>query len=88
MLKEYKTKSSVSELLNLKELYLKIAKIINTATKEKLANGFHEKFNKLVMFEKHGQPSKYWRNIYDKNDSQISELLIFGVPSNNDASNT
>ena len=40
------------------------------------------------MFEKHGQPSKYWRNIYDKNDSQISELLIIGVPSNNDASNT
>ena len=27
-------------------------------------------------------------NIDDKNDSQISELLLFGVSSNNDASNT
>ena len=27
-------------------------------------------------------------NIHDKNDSQISELLLFGVFSNNDASNT
>ena len=27
-------------------------------------------------------------NIHDKNDSQISELLLFGVSSNNDASNT
>ena len=27
-------------------------------------------------------------NIQDKNDSQISELLLFGVSSNNDASNT
>ena len=27
-------------------------------------------------------------NINDKNDSQISELLLFGVSSNNDASNT
>ena len=27
-------------------------------------------------------------NIYDKNDSQISELLLFGVSSNNDASDT
>ena len=27
-------------------------------------------------------------NIHDKNDSQISELLPFGVSSNNDASNT
>ena len=26
-------------------------------------------------------------NIHDKNDSQISELLLFGVSSNNDASN-
>ena len=27
-------------------------------------------------------------NIHDRNDSQISELLLFGVSSNNDASNT
>ena len=27
-------------------------------------------------------------NIHDKNDSQISELILFGVSSNNDASNT
>ena len=27
-------------------------------------------------------------NIHDKNDSQISELLLFGLSSNNDASNT
>ena len=27
-------------------------------------------------------------NIHDKNDSQISELLLFCVSSNNDASNT
>ena len=27
-------------------------------------------------------------DIHDKNDSQISELLLFGVSSNNDASNT
>ena len=27
-------------------------------------------------------------NIHDKNDSQISELLLFGISSNNDASNT
>ena len=27
-------------------------------------------------------------NIHDKNDSQISELLLFGASSNNDASNT
>ena len=27
-------------------------------------------------------------NIHDKNDSQISELLLFGVSSNNDASDT
>ena len=27
-------------------------------------------------------------NIHDKNDSQISELLLFGVSSNSDASNT
>ena len=27
-------------------------------------------------------------NIHDKNDSQILELLLFGVSSNNDASNT
>ena len=27
-------------------------------------------------------------NIHDKNDSQISELLLFGVSSNNHASNT
>ena len=27
-------------------------------------------------------------NIHDENDSQISELLLFGVSSNNDASNT
>ena len=26
-------------------------------------------------------------NSYDKNDSQISELLLFGISSNNDASN-
>ena len=28
------------------------------------------------------------RNIHDKNDSQISEQLLFDVSSNNDASNT
>ena len=28
------------------------------------------------------------RNIHDKNDSQVSEQLLFGVSSNNDASNT
>ena len=27
-------------------------------------------------------------NIHDKKDSQISELLLFDVPSNNDASDT
>ena len=27
-------------------------------------------------------------NIHDKNDSHVSELLLFGVSSNNDASNT
>ena len=29
-----------------------------------------------------------WENIHDKKDSQISELLLFDVPSNNDASDT
>ena len=34
-----------------------------------------------------GQPSKYWKK-YDKNDYQILELLLYGVPSNSDTSNT
>ena len=33
-------------------------------------------------------PQSIGENIHDKNDSQISELLLFGVSSNNDASNT
>ena len=35
-----------------------------------------------------GQPSSYWTNCSWKNDSQISELLLFGVLSNNNASDT
>ena len=35
-----------------------------------------------------GQPSMLGENRHDKNDSQISELLLLGVSSNNHASNT
>ena len=45
-------------------------------------NYLHERRTHLDNFQIIGE------NIHDKNDSQISELHLFGVSSNNDASNT
>lgn len=58
LLRKYKTKNTVSNILNIKALFLNITEIKNQATKEKLSKEYHKKCNKLCSLKKHGELEK------------------------------
>lgn len=52
---KYKSKQKnprVSKILKMKKLFLRVSKLKNKATKDKLAKENNQKFNKLVEYEK------------------------------------
>ena len=57
LLKEYKksTKNRLTKIFEIKELFLEISGLKNSATKDKLAKEYREKLNDLVEYKKTGK---------------------------------